>query len=760
MSVPSSSDLGDYVGLAISANTSRVYAWRADGTFSVGSSQNLEAHESPADYDLPDGYNPWDIAAIAIAPNRRVYTFWRDQTVSVGWSQDLAFYEDPTPFELPAGKTVDDIAGIACSKTSGHFYTFYFDGTGSEGWSEDLGHYRASFTYSIPTSKKYGHLFGVALNPSDLFYAWYRDVESGSAHSSIADAIDGRAMDFLRRYRLPGLGVSVSKNGRVVAEKGYGYRNLTDGDRMNSSSRCRIGSVSKVFTALSAMHLHQESSNFSVSDPVYGFGGALTSTLYGVAQGNGARRHQPVVASAMGTNGRVYTWGHNQQFVSGTSLDLDRYSGPAPFTMPANTRPEDIRAIAINTSSGSDQVWTFYDDRTYSIGTPDDLEALWPRAEGLTVRLPPGLSMQNVIGADFAINGNLYVWYDSGERSVGSGVDFDAFGAPIDFSAETFHSRYDIRSMAISKSSGRVVTFFSDDTRSVGWSRDLDKYRAATYHGTPEGLYDSGKDWRDWYDGMQVDHLLSHSSGLPRSGDVESSTWMFNTDESQLSYAQLHRYMLSTRKLRNKPGYEENYSNHGLGLVGHIVSTRSGMSYRDYVETHIFDPIGVNIIPSSIGQSTSDVYRHRYVAGVPVAYVDDPTHELGLAAGGWMSTAGDLVRVMLSTDGLDNHPDVLEPSTLALMERRPHFRSDYAHGWDRVKDGRLRHGGRLGGGTASIAKYPAGFFTGSNVPITVAVCTNISISDRLDGSTALRRVGRSIAEAVSQASVSGSYDLY
>lgn len=762
VSVPSNADQGAIVGIGIAGSNDHVYVWYADGKVSSGTSTNFEYYQGKTNYVLPAGKNPWDIIAMAIAgSNDHVYAWYADGTVSEGWSEDLGLYSDPQPFTLPDGYTVSSIVGIGIAGSNDHVFAWYADGTVSEGQSRKLDSYKVPYPYEVPASKKIGHIIDIAIAGStDQVYSWYHDVESGSGHSTISDQVDAAAMDTLRRYRLPGLGVAVSKNGRIVLEKGYGFSNFTTQARMNSDMRCRIGSVSKVITALSALHLDANRSDFSVSQNVYS-PSLLSSNDYRGSQERGISRYQPIVAKAIASDDHVYTWNHNGTVTEGTSRDPDFYTGARNFTLPPNTTVEEIRAIAI---APNNRTWVWYDDGSYSVGSSRDLDLHEARDKNNNgkiddaekVSLPKDYSMLYIVGIDFAPDGTVYVWYDNGMQSAGTTIDFDASISPRSYSTAQGKSRYDIRAIGIAKSNSHVYTWLSDNTVLEGASQNLDFYGSNTYS-TPTSAYDSSKDWSSWYANMRVNHLLSHTAGFTRSGDVEATESMFNLPQDRLTYKQVHQYILGTRKLLFAPGTREEYSNHGAGLVGHIVSEVSGTSFHNYVRTNIIDPLRLNIRASSSGQTSIDTHRHDYNEdGTLRAYIDDPPNDLGLASGGWKSSAGDLVRLMLATDRNPNHPDILSPATLDLMESQPYpSASSYAHGW--LKDsnsGKLAKNGALQGGTAYIAKYF------NSTPVTVAVCTNVQISDARGGSNALRNLANAIEAAVNRATISSSYDLY
>ena len=756
VNVPAPEEHGAIVGIGIAGSNDHVYVWYADGTVSSGYSRNFEYYQEKQEFVLPEGKNTRDIIAMAIAgSNDHVYTWYADGTVSEGWSQDLGAYSDPMDFSLPGNRRVSDIVGIAIAGSNDHVYAWYSDSTVSSGWSQDLGAYRTPYNYELPNGKKTGHIIDIGITGSnDRVYTWFQDVELGSGHSAIVNHVDAHAMDILRRYRLPGLSVAASKNGRLILEKGYGYRNLDTGSRMQKSSRCRIGSSGKAaITALSAMHLDQESSSFSVDQHVYGNQGALSDYDYEASLDLGVKRHQPIVAKAIDANDHVHTWNHNGTVTSGTSWDPDRYTGPTPYTLPPGMTPEDIRAIAM---APNGWVWTCYEDKTYSAGLPSNLEHFAKRNVHTKISLPNGYKMSNIVGMAISASSWVWVWFDDGKQSVGSIYDIDQLIEPRSYTTTPTSTRYEIVGMGIAKSNNRVVTWFSNNTATKGWSRDLDYYNGPYEYDIPDYAYDSSNDWYAWYADMRVDHLLSHTSGLS-SANYAGAAALFQVAIDSLDYKQLHQYVLTTRKPNFAPGTKEDYQNHGLGLVGQIVAENSGMSYHDYARTHIIDPLGLNIRAASEGLSPDDAYFHRYNSiGTPIVFDYVPS-ELGLAAGGWKSNAGDLVRLMLATDGNTNHRDILSAQTLEKMESRPYPGvSSYAHGWDEYR-GKLSHSGSAKGGSAYIVKYPENYhgLGGDSDLITVAVCTNIK------GRTqALTKLANEVAWATHRASIPLSYDLH
>ena len=104
---------------------------------------------------------------------------------------------------------------------------------------------------------------------------------------------------------------------------------------------------------------------------------------------------------------------------------------------------------------------------------------------------------------------------------------------------------------------------------------------------------------------------------------------------------------LKDAELASTPGETWRYANVNYVLAGLVVERASGVSYGDYVQHEIFDPLGMTTAPPRPGPSRGDVVAdgHRFWFGVPVA--TEPTRRSAtLAAGYLISTAEDLGRYL------------------------------------------------------------------------------------------------------------------
>lgn len=76
-----------------------------------------------------------------------------------------------------------------------------------------------------------------------------------------------RAAEILEVNDVPGAGIALVKNGEVLWAGGIGYADYAEGRYVLSTTRFRVGSITKMFTALAVLQLVEEG-RFSLDDPV------------------------------------------------------------------------------------------------------------------------------------------------------------------------------------------------------------------------------------------------------------------------------------------------------------------------------------------------------------------------------------------------------------------------------------------------------------------------------------------------------------
>lgn len=137
-------------------------------------------------------------------------------------------------------------------------------------------------------------------------------------------------------------------------------------------------------------------------------------------------------------------------------------------------------------------------------------------------------------------------------------------------------------------------------------------------------------------------NLATHTSSLPRLPDNlapkdESNPYADYTVEQLYTF--LRNYQL-TRDI----GTQYEYSNLGAGLLGHILSLKTGVNYETLIKTRIAHPLKMNdtTIQLSPKQQARFTKGHN-TFGKPVSYWDLPTLA---GAGGLRSTTNDLLNFL------------------------------------------------------------------------------------------------------------------
>ncbi len=114
------------------------------------------------------------------------------------------------------------------------------------------------------------------------------------------------------------------------------------------------------------------------------------------------------------------------------------------------------------------------------------------------------------------------------------------------------------------------------------------------------------------------------------------------------------------------PGEEPAYSNYATALAGYVVARVSGLSFDEYVETHIFEPLGMENstfrqpLPERLESQMSSGYT-RASEGEAKAFEVIPA----APAGGLSATGADMGRFMIAH--LDGGGRLLQPSTAEQM---------------------------------------------------------------------------------------------
>jgi ELWxxDGT repeat protein len=313
---------------------------------------------------------------------------------------------------------------------------------------------------------------------------------------------------------------------------------------------------------------------------------------------------------------------------------------------------------------------------------------------------------------------------------------------------------------------------------------------------------------RAWASQATVRHLLSHTSGLLRSGhgdqveeyyggfvhdypDAHKAILLGVIEEREDAEAALTCFLGGSLYVprtvdgdpdgdpnpaytgqRHRlppygfaPGTERCYSNHAFGLMGHIVGAASGgrtfyavQGYQDHIRAGVLDPLGLDdVVPNNTGLAQGrDAWPHGDA-------LDPDKPAWFTSTGSWSSSAQDMARIMCGLDRGSNHLRLLRPDMVATMEtvHFPQADPNQPLGWDRREHAgtELWKSGGTGGGTALVAKFLPGRF--SHAPkdeINVALMVN-SDTER-DASAAMWPLLRAVGDQIARADIPDTFDLF
>lgn len=228
--------------------------------------------------------------------------------------------------------------------------------------------------------------------------------------------------------------------------------------------------------------------------------------------------------------------------------------------------------------------------------------------------------------------------------------------------------------------------------------------------GAPFGTYIADYPNTQMASKVTLHHLLTHTGG---TGDIFGP--QFTANRLELRDTEDYLQLYGARPLLFEPGALHAYSNYGFILLGAVIERVSGLSYDDYVATHVLGPAGM----TGTGATPEDVI----VPGRSIGYMGQPGQRVsnagvlpyrGTPAGGWYSTVEDFARFATA---LREHR-LLDPAHTALLltGKVPIGQSvvQYAYGFmDRIQGGRrlVGHGGSYPGMNGELSFEPAGGYT-------------------------------------------------
>jgi D-alanyl-D-alanine-carboxypeptidase/D-alanyl-D-alanine-endopeptidase len=201
--------------------------------------------------------------------------------------------------------------------------------------------------------------------------------------------------------------------------------------------------------------------------------------------------------------------------------------------------------------------------------------------------------------------------------------------------------------------------------------------------------------------------LSNQVSGLPRlPGNLKPAD--FGNPYAGYGPANLYEF-LSGYALTRGIGEKYEYSNLGVGLLGHALALRAGVSYEELVRRRVLEPLGM----TDTAITLPGPMKKRLAVGtgpslLPVKYWD---LDALAGAGALRSTARDMLKFLTAAMGLRETP-LRASFDLMLQKRRPTGTPDLDiglgwHIWDRFGTEIVWHNGGTGGFRSFAGYVPA-----------------------------------------------------
>ena len=215
---------------------------------------------------------------------------------------------------------------------------------------------------------------------------------------------------------------------------------------------------------------------------------------------------------------------------------------------------------------------------------------------------------------------------------------------------------------------------------------------------------------------MTVRHLLNQTSGLP----VMASQLILAELDDRPGTTDRQVRSLSTLKLSNPVGTKVEYCNLNYNILGLIVEATSSESYAEYIQNHIFHPLGMrhSYTSKAMARQNGLAMGHRHWFSFPFPAPDLPVPIGSLPSGQLISCTEDMSHYLIAHINAGRYGDtqILSESGIEVLH---HGAKDYlvwggsvgkyGMGWFDIDLGQEKtysHGGNVPDFSAFMALVP------------------------------------------------------
>ncbi len=223
---------------------------------------------------------------------------------------------------------------------------------------------------------------------------------------------------------------------------------------------------------------------------------------------------------------------------------------------------------------------------------------------------------------------------------------------------------------------------------------------------------------------ITIRHLLAHTSGFSnRYGDPMFLPHLVAEKTGAGLPLDIDNYIAFAldRRLHFQPGLGYGYSNMGYAFLGEIITRATGLPYEDYVRFKLLNKLGISdmhIGKNSLEERLNNEVKYYENGGFSMVPSFDGTDSLAAkpyggnniellgAAGGWIASAPELARLVVSIDGFPVVEDILSQKSIQTMTQE----GERPLGWmDTDVNGIWSRTGNFAGSSAMIYRRPDGF---------------------------------------------------
>ena len=173
-----------------------------------------------------------------------------------------------------------------------------------------------------------------------------------------------------------------------------------------------------------------------------------------------------------------------------------------------------------------------------------------------------------------------------------------------------------------------------------------------------------------------IRELMCHTGGMTFCAPTEFPFDMMTLAEATRAYA--------LTPLAYEPGTEYRYSNMGINACGRIVEVVTGEAYEDFMQTRILAPLGMNDTTfwpdkqqlARLAKAYTPDAEKKHLVETKISQLttpyDDRLHRTPMPAGGYFSTAADVLRFgqMLLNGGTFEGRTYLSESAMSEIRRK------------------------------------------------------------------------------------------